>query len=241
MFCAGVWENSIFNCNEKEDVVRYEAQKKIYRENYVRKMLTCSKEKKYNVLHEFAWLEHRRWNAYLRSRGFRGPVVTKNDGKEMDAEKTLAYINRFLFIKKSHKQLDLKRHLCLVECSRRGLEAKIDECGILSDYAVWNVSDQAEYSEIYPDMLDELEIIMSNENFKPHKDVPKKEFKRYDYPSDELGRYITASEFSTMTGISRKKIDNLYKKEKICNCLLFGEDNVLMIPEENIKLLKKRG
>lgn len=54
----------------------------------------------------FSWMEHRRWNAYLRSTGFSGP-------KEEDYE---AYYK----LKGSHKDLGLKYHNCLVESSLRG-------------------------------------------------------------------------------------------------------------------------
>lgn len=232
-FSAGVWERSVFDCSQKSCVDDYESQKIVYYQNFVKKMIINARNKKADELNEFAWLEHRRWNAYMRSEGYRGPIITKNDGKQLDEEKTLEYIKRFLFVNKAQKNLELKRHLCLTECSVSGLKAKMDEYGKHSDYEVWKVSDDASYKAICPDMLDEVAIIMSNEAYKPRRDLSQKEFKRYDYPSEDLGKYVTVEVFSQITGLTKKKIEKLCKKEKLYGCVTIGENNTLMIPEDN--------
>ena len=52
-----------------------------------------AKEKRNNVLQYLTWLEHRRWNAYMRSIGFSYDI-------------------------KKDKNIELKLHGCLCECSR---------------------------------------------------------------------------------------------------------------------------
>ena len=54
----------------------------------------------------FAWMEHRRWNAYLRSRGFACASPRQH----------AAYYSAG----KMHKDVSRKLHTCLVECSIRG-------------------------------------------------------------------------------------------------------------------------
>ena len=58
-----------------------------------------------SLLHRGAWLEHRRWNAFTRSRGF----------EWTDAE------NIYIKNLHDHKNLDLKLHPCLVECDQNGM------------------------------------------------------------------------------------------------------------------------
>lgn len=55
-----------------------------------------------------AWLEHRRWCAFMRTQGFRCPTLDQEE----------AYIAKT----GSHKSLSLKLHPCLVECSERGID-----------------------------------------------------------------------------------------------------------------------
>ena len=80
-------------------------------------MINDNKERKKNqdikerddceLVKRLAWLEHRRWNAFMRSKGF------QCSGK-MEYEK---YIEKT----HSHKNLKLKLHPCLVECDDKGM------------------------------------------------------------------------------------------------------------------------
>ena len=54
----------------------------------------------------FSWMEHRRWNAFQRTQGFRAPTKDQHD----------RYYKETL----SHKHVELKLHPCLAESSLRG-------------------------------------------------------------------------------------------------------------------------
>ena len=238
VFSAGLWNSSVFDCKNEGEIDAYEQQKLGYWNNYVNEIVHASREKKTELLHSLAWLEHRRWNAYLRARGFCGPCVSKENGRELDAQGTLDYMKRFLSINNTQKNLELKLHLCLVECSRKGLLAEFDAHGKPSEYAVWNISSDEDYIAVHPDLLDELAIIMSNEAYKPHAKVPRKEFKCYDYPAYEIGRYFNAAEFACETGLDLQSVKKLYDSGELSDVIECDGD--VLIPEKNLEIAKAR-
>ncbi|MBR6420889.1 MAG: hypothetical protein IKS42_11180 [Oscillospiraceae bacterium] len=105
------------------------------------------------LLHRGAWLEHRRWNAFTRTRGF----------EWTDAEdfyyKTVG----------DHKNLNLKLHPCLVECDQNGMHPDLK-----TEYeAVQN--DPAKR-----DAIDRLDLLTYHCRYVLEcKDY---DFKLYDYP-----------------------------------------------------------
>ena len=104
MFSAGFIPMSLFDGDEKacEGHMR-EAEQKY-------KTFVCDEANDSAVLHALSWLEHRRWNAFMRIRGFRS-----TDKFDLYYEKT-----------GSHKHLDLKLHPCLVECDQAGIRTGAD-------------------------------------------------------------------------------------------------------------------
>ncbi len=99
-----------------------------------------------------AWLEHRRWNAYLRSNGFRHGEYEPYYAKE-----------------NTHKNLGLKIHPCIVETDKtKSINARFDERGIIIT--------ETEFLNFTPhDLLDELSLEINNRNGGG-------DFKRWDYP-----------------------------------------------------------
>lgn len=106
------------------------------------------------LLHRMAWLEHRRWNAFTRVKGFR-----HSDQYRVYAAQTGSY-----------KHMDLKLHPCLVECDQKGIRAKISVTGEITEQFSW--TDRSDF-----DLLDDLSYELKDENLNDY------DFKLYDYPA----------------------------------------------------------
>lgn len=100
-----------------------------------------------SIYHELAWLEHRRWNAFMRVNGF---VAPKN---------CVELLNK----NKSQKDLSLKLHSCLVECSKNG---KTD-----------HLLDRDNTNGL--DLLDKVSVEVKKSGINSPNDV---DYKIYDYP-----------------------------------------------------------
>jgi hypothetical protein len=109
----GFIKTSIFDYSESPDEYRKEIRKYCLEYSDLLEGKTPvadgDKEKHMELLHEMAWLEHRRWNAYMRSMGFRSTCKSEYS--------VYAAIDN----KGSYKQMDLKLHPCLVECDKKGI------------------------------------------------------------------------------------------------------------------------
>lgn len=104
------------------------------------------------TLDRLAWLEHRRWCAFMCVQGFRCPTL----------EQEAAYIAKI----GSSKNVDLKLHPCLVECSQNGINPDIFTSDPSGD-----------------DLLDAVTRRMNE-----HPEVGPYEYKKYDYPDIDLLR-----------------------------------------------------
>lgn len=113
------------------------------------------------LLHKLAWLEHRRWNAYMRSCGFRhtGDYAVYASPS----------------VKGSYKQMELKLHPCLIECSQNGIRARFQDNFTLDESTLF--PDKGDGASL--DLLDELSDIMQEKNYN------KGDFKYYDYPTPD--------------------------------------------------------
>lgn len=106
-----------------------------------------------------AWLEHRRWNAFMRVKGFKAPTIDEETG----------YISLLSDIsdpkdnsnKRKHKNLALKLHPCIVECA--------EESGSNND----NDSGKEDMLDIVTNRL---------KNSYKSKNLMTGDFKKYDYP-----------------------------------------------------------
>jgi hypothetical protein len=105
------------------------------------------------LLHRMSWLEHRRWNAFTRVKGFR-----YTDLYDAYAASTGSY-----------KEMDLKLHPCLVECDQAGIRAKMDVTGRITDQFSWE--DRSDF-----DLLDDLSYDLYDKKLNDY------DFKLYDYP-----------------------------------------------------------
>lgn len=122
------------------------------------------------LFHRLAWLEHRRWVAFMRINGFRSVKSKKSFN---------AYINSETaeHTKGDHKHVGLKLHPCLVECADTGMKASYDDYGAI----ITGHRKKMVQSEDRRDLLDELSI-----NIVERKDANKREpFKYWDYPRND--------------------------------------------------------
>lgn len=114
------------------------------------------------LLHRLAWLEHRRWNAFLRACGFRCP-------REYEHYKPVSH---------SYKFIDLKLHPCIVECSTHGILAEFDEGYKVNRSTCLQYKDSSRY-----DHLDRLSYDLKEKGWNDY------DFKQYDYWEEDFGQF----------------------------------------------------
>gem|GEM_PF-1603943 len=126
-------------------------------------------ETKMQLLHRLAWLEHRRWCAFMRTLGFRRPDAERGESyKKYFGEKLSGHEED------DHKYMPLKLHPCIVECGQEGIVAQFDKLG--------NVKDGTDMKErIIRDYLDELSWDRKD-SFRPKPPKKFEDFKKWDYP-----------------------------------------------------------
>ena len=128
-------------------------------ENYWR-IIDSEAETDKEVCIRLAWLEHRRWNAFLRINGFTAPSESQ--------WKRYAYQNPESGI--THKHLELKLHPCIVECSEK---LQITD----SDW------DNEAYTENpHLDCLDIVSIMVYQKQAELFGKKDKNDYKIWDYP-----------------------------------------------------------
>ena len=109
------------------------------------------------LLHKMAWLEHRRWNAFTRVKGFRSTT-------DYDVYAVPGVIG-------SYKQMDIKLHPCLVECDQKGIRANISSKGEIDVESLFQCDDRDDF-----DLLDDLSYDLYSKKYNNY------DFKQYDYP-----------------------------------------------------------
>lgn len=114
------------------------------------------------LLHRLAWLEHRRWNAFLRACGFRCP-------REYEHYKPVS---------QSYKFIDLKLHPCIVECSTHGILAEFDEGYKVNRSTCLQRKDSSRY-----DHLDRLSYDLKEKGWNDY------DFKQYDYWEEDFEQF----------------------------------------------------
>ena len=160
LYSGGMIDVSLFDYPDADDeyAAKLEELYKKYQEIMSGDIVFKNEEherKHLELLHKLAWLEHRRWNAFTRVKGFRH---TSNYD---------AYFN----VVGSYKQMDIKLHPCLVECDQKGIKAKISSKGIVDEESLFKADDSAEF-----DLLDELSYDLYKKGYNSY------DFKQYDYP-----------------------------------------------------------
>lgn len=160
-FSMGCISSSFFDYSNNYEA--YLAERKKDFEAYASAVKKKDEEKDKILLDKMAWLEHRRWNAFMRVMGFR------------HTDDYLKYAED----KGSYKQMQLKLHPCLVECDKNGIRK--DEIGNSLTLCTEDKTNNF-------DLLDELshELFKSGINdfdFKEYDypfDIDKSVIKSYD-------------------------------------------------------------
>lgn len=124
--------------------------------------------------HRLAWLEHRRWCAFMRTEGFTCPsegeeeayVKALND----DNEPVKQYESPKYPNEGNHKSIALKLHPCIVECDEKGIRKNL----------FLQIADRKEL-----DRLDEVSIRFKTKEKYKIKNLHTYDFKKYDYPEYE--------------------------------------------------------
>jgi hypothetical protein len=158
-FAAGILTPTLF-CSESDEAYQAYMNEKVW--EYARGAHGEWTYPEYTgIANRLAWMEHRRWNAFMRIYGFRRPddiskymklnsdVHCLKDGYDKDYQ--------FLFI---------KRHPCVVECDLLGYPG------------MYSRRDEAKRKGS-PDPLGPDELDVLNKTLK-------KDFKKYDYPEDDV-------------------------------------------------------
>lgn len=109
------------------------------------------------LLHKMAWLEHRRWNAFTRVKGFRSTT-------DYDVYAVPGVIG-------SYKQMDIKLHPCLVECDQKGIKANVSSKGEIDVESLFQCDNRDDF-----DLLDDLSYDLYSKKYNDY------DFKQYDYP-----------------------------------------------------------
>ena len=163
VFSATPFSLSLFN---EKNVYNSHVSSKC--KKYIARVRGCKNEADINLQHQLQWLEHRRWNAFLRTIGYRH---TEDYGQ---------YLN----MTQSHKQTDVKLHPCLVECDKSGIHGVLHNDGTVKSTLF--ETDESAVNSL--DMLDLLSLDLyklKKDKFKNVKDFKPYDFKQYDYPNNE--------------------------------------------------------
>lgn len=120
VFSMGLIKKSLFDPGVTEESYR-EATAEACKEAW--KIVTGEtgvQDEQEKLIDRLAWLEHRRWNAFTRVKGFRSTDAYRKYTLKGDDG--------------SYKQMELKLHPCLVECALKGTEAAPDLLDELTAY-----------------------------------------------------------------------------------------------------------
>ncbi len=124
----------------------------------------------FSLLHKLAWLEHRRWNAFTRVRGFKStyPYDHENEDGCWLYEKYYEFTG-------SYKHWALKLHPCIVECDEYGIRTDI------SNDKIDNVKIKKREENLSQenDNLDKLSVSLHGHN------LIQDDFKYWDYPCND--------------------------------------------------------
>lgn len=152
LFSLGIPYPSVFSVSEVDEAQHKTAVAK------AQELVWQEPHRNLELLHQMAWMEKRRWNAYHRTRGFRCPADYHNYAKDC-----------------GYKQMELKLHPCLVECDDRGIRAELNPDGSVNEKTALQSKDTENF-----DLLDELSYDLKKEGLNDY------DFKMYDYPHGDF-------------------------------------------------------
>ena len=142
IFSAGMLRKTVFDegytkVSVNDDIVEF--SKRFYVDGDDEEKAKA--ETKIPMQNRMAWLEHRRWCAFMRSKGFKCPK------KEV--------MHEYMKITGEHKNLEMKLHPCLVECDEKGMredvlcKAKLDDSYDMLDRVSHDVHEKRKKNSDY--------------------------------------------------------------------------------------------
>lgn len=163
VFSSGLLDKSVFDFADDSEYADYVMKSK---QKYA--LLVSEGRIKSPLIHRLAWLEHRRWNAFLRANGYRATQKYTEYSKKTN----------------TYKYMGLKLHPCLVECDESGIKAELDEKGRIKRKSMFN----DKYDESSFDMLDDV-------SYKVYElELTSEDFKAYDYPAEDIANLSVFSD-----------------------------------------------
>ena len=190
LFSFGLIDRSIFDYDDWSEDLR-ESMLREAQARYRELASVCEGEPGCEKKHEMAWLEHRRWNAYMRTKGFRSTALNaKYFYKKITVSDTAGQMETHYHghdKKKGHKYPELRLHPCLVECDRLGIKGGVfDANGEPDSHFEFcrapNDREDFDFLDIlsYENKRIWDESVTADGSDKP--DASYYDFKRYDYP-----------------------------------------------------------
>ncbi len=171
-FSADLVKRSIFDF--KDDPDGYEAYGSevisSYKELAFGECEDSGSKRYFSLLHKLAWLEHRRWNAFTRVRGFKSTYLYDREDKD-----GCWLYEKYYEFTKSYKHWVLKLHPCIVECDDLGIRTEISNDKIDNI----KIKKREENLSQENDNLDKLSISLHEHS------LIEEDFKYWDYPFND--------------------------------------------------------
>lgn len=214
VFASGVELPSMLDLEDNPDIIKKDKEAEKVYNAYQKAMENAEKqycdivsgstkwandEERVELLHKLAWMEHRRWNAFTRVKGFKS---------------TKAY-TAYHDSANSYKEMDVKLHPCLIECDKKGIRVACDSDRNIGIGPIFLRSDDADM-----DFLDKLSYDLRDKGYNDY------DFKLYDYPMIEktiLNSIKLEGDFKEAATKTAKKIHEEWCKKQLAAGWSFGE------------------
>ncbi len=229
VFSLGWIDRSLFDFGEKEE---YQKHIQALCERFWRLAVTPScallgkEDKKAHAdlerkKHCLAWLEHRRWCAFIRTLGFRHTTALEQNWQQW----------------RSHKNMPLKLHPCLVE-------ARLPRCDGRDVYAFAPKSDRLDaLEEAWLAVLTKAAEKTCKETGKASEKPRRPDFKKHDFYTHEFDSHVLASQFSrrgedgiVVPHYTEKRLARLCRQKRVRGAVRYEHDRRTdwIVPSEAI-------
>ena len=176
--------------------------------------------------HRLAWLEHRRWNAFTRTMGYRNTGV----------------MGEYYALTQSHKNMPLKLHPCLVESRFPELQKDAPYYQAI-DAAGNDIQGETLLTVPYKkkDTLDEVSCSRAKEHKKhcPNDIGRINDFKMYDYYVHEFEEYLAFSGVPGQPELTDNEILAWCEAYPELGAIYYEDIKVLAVPKDSEDDLKK--
>ncbi len=189
-FSAGLIDKSIFDFSNDEE---YDTKKSEILKEY-RKFVVESRNISSNLklLNDLSWLEHRRWNAFTRVKGYKSTDLYP-DYRDLTG---------------THQHWEIKLHPCLVECDKNGMRPVFKP-----DNIIWNEYYNCDKSCETCGKCKERSKKLGNDYLDAVSElIGKCDYKEYDYPFEDFPD-LSVKDVVDEYNIKKKKAEKLFQNE----------------------------